>query len=51
MFALWVVLLFADIRWSTQLLLLWVPLTVFALVAAVLHWQWESQVPENEAEW
>ncbi|MFB6779905.1 hypothetical protein ACFCX0_21295 [Streptomyces sp. NPDC056352] len=51
MFTLWAVLRFTDIRWSTQLLLLWVPLAVFALVAAVLHRQWESQVPENEADW
>ncbi|MET8327447.1 hypothetical protein [Streptomyces sp. NPDC005181] len=60
MFALWVglriadisgVLRIADIWWSTQLLLLWVPLAVSALVAAVLHWQGESQVPENEAAW
>ncbi|MFJ6086588.1 hypothetical protein ACIQI8_34905 [Streptomyces sp. NPDC092369] len=43
LFMLWELLSGADTR--PLLLLLCIPLAAFALLAALLHWRWESQVP------
>ncbi|MFE1309257.1 hypothetical protein [Streptomyces sp. NPDC058755] len=44
-FLLWVVLLFTRDHVPTLLLFLWLPLGTFAVLAALLNWRWESQVP------
>ncbi|ANP55910.1 hypothetical protein J2Z21_007807 [Streptomyces griseochromogenes] len=44
-FLLWVALLFTDPHPPTLLLLLGLPLATFAVLAALLHRRWESQVP------
>ncbi|MFD5797807.1 hypothetical protein ACFWIO_30630 [Streptomyces diastatochromogenes] len=44
-FLLWVVLLFTMAHPPTRLLFLWLPLGTFAVLAALLHWRWEAQVP------
>ncbi|MGW2701201.1 PH domain-containing protein [Streptomyces sp. NPDC001340] len=46
-FLLWVVLLFTKDHPPTFLPFLWLPLGTFALLAALLHWRWESQVPRE----
>lgn len=45
-FLLWLVLRFTTPHPPTLLLFLWLPLGTFAAVAALLHWRWESQVPQ-----
>ncbi|WP_406476156.1 PH domain-containing protein [Streptomyces sp. NBC_01615] len=47
MFVLWVVLLVTQDEQPTLLLLAWIPLAAFALLAALLNWRWESQVPRS----
>jgi len=47
MFVLWVVLLVTQDEQPTLLLLAWIPLASFALLAALLNWRWESQVPRS----
>ncbi|MFG2264638.1 hypothetical protein [Streptomyces sp. NPDC048720] len=44
-FLVWAVLELAAGHAPTPALLLWTPLGVFAVLAALLHWRWESQVP------
>lgn len=44
-FLLWVVLVFTMPHPPTLLLFLWLPLGTFAVLAALLNWRWESQVP------
>ncbi|MFF4039906.1 hypothetical protein [Streptomyces sp. NPDC001816] len=46
-FLLWVVLLFTKDHPPTFLPFLWLPLGTFAVLAALLHWRWESQVPRE----
>ncbi|MFG2125792.1 hypothetical protein [Streptomyces sp. NPDC048710] len=44
-FLLWVALLFTMDHPPVLVLFLWLPLGTFAVLAALLHWRWESQVP------
>ncbi|MFE0510616.1 PH domain-containing protein [Streptomyces sp. NPDC058964] len=44
MFLLCLVLVFTTYHPSVPLLLLWIPLASFALLAALLHWRWASRV-------
>ncbi|MGW2746704.1 hypothetical protein [Streptomyces sp. NPDC001450] len=45
-FLLWVALLFTMDRPPSLVLFLWLPLGTFAVLAALLNWRWESQVPK-----
>ncbi|TVZ97592.1 hypothetical protein [Streptomyces sp. BK340] len=47
-FLLWVAFLFTTDHPPTFLLFLWLPLGTFAVLAALLNWRWESQVPEAQ---
>lgn len=42
-FVAWVVLLFTMDRPPGSLLLLWIPLAAFTVLAAVLHWRWAAR--------
>lgn len=44
-FLLWLALLATMAHPPVLLLFLWLPLGTFAVLAALLHWRWESQVP------